>query len=171
MDGLPGVSPSETESMTQHRNPTIVKLARDRLNTIGVDQLPDKVMGPVATIAIEPYCDVIRSATRSTTGVTTLYTTPADKDFYLCGAILSWTADAANDGTQVAINLTQQGVAYQLLQLVKVTLTATAQNQSIDLNRPIRIDRNTSITFGGTFGAGTSRCNCTFWGYIQETTT
>lgn len=157
--------------MTQHRNPSLVKLARDKLNTIGVDQLPDNVQGPFATIAIEPYCDTLRSASRTTTGSSFIFTTPADKDFYLCGVSVAWTTDAANDSTNCSLSVTVNNTVVQLVTLNKTTLTATAQSNTLDLARPIRLDRNTSVTVGSTFAAGTARISGSIWGYTQETTT
>ncbi len=126
----------------------------------------------VANIPIIPRIDILRSAGQSTTGTINIYTTPADKDFYLIGFLASYQKDAAVDTATGNFSLTAtiDGASKNLMSFSFLTLTASQQTQSSNLTIPIKIDRGTSITFTGTFGAGTMRRDVSLYGYTQETT-
>lgn len=156
--------------MTRHYNPSIVERATRILNSKQGDYLPDEVSGPVATISLEPVVRIVRNTSRTTTGNSTIYTTPADKDFYLTGLYLSACADATNDGVLYNIQVTIDGVSQRIASLVKQTTTAFAGNMPMQFVKPIKVDRNTAITVGQSFTAGTSTVAAAVYGYTEEVT-
>lgn len=159
--------------MVKHYNPSIVQDAQRILNT-KMDNLSDNVADMVAIIPIEPVCRIAKSAQRASSGATTLYTTPVDKDFYLIGCYMTMVKDvtcdvASTDGPTLKVNI--DGVSSTLLQLATLTLTAQQSQISINFRYPIKCDRNAAITLtGGTFAAGTLVKTGGIFGYTQETT-
>lgn len=134
--------------------------------------IPDKIIDSIQPVmevnpALLRRCDILRSANRTTTGTSTLYTTPSDQDFYVVGVILSWAADAANDGTSATIACTIGGTATgrNLAHIAKITLSAIQTTVAYSLPIPVKIDRGTNITYGGAFTAGTSSIFATIIGY------
>jgi len=159
--------------MVKHYNPSITERALRTLNTKG-DNISDEVGGLVPVIPIVPICRIVRSANRSTTGSSTVFTTPADKDFYLCGATLSAMCDATADNTNYALNVTVDGVSNSrdILRIEKLAATfALSQTLTQVFDPPIKVDRNTNITASSTFSAGNSRLSACIHGYTEETTT
>jgi hypothetical protein len=103
----------------------------------------------------------------------TIYTTPMDKDFYLVAATLSFVKDAACDAitSRIHMRVSVDGVVIYVLTLS--TLTLTAQNQSISVSPaiPIKLDRNTVVSFVmDTYAAGLRAISGTIIGYTVETT-
>lgn len=119
---------------------------------------------------ISPRINICRSASAAGAASATIYTTPADKDFYLTAAQLSLIKDAAGTSTASNLNATIDGVSQSLLLIRGITLTA--QNDSIAQSWaiPIKIDRNTNITVTNSAVAGVTLTSGTIQGYTQETT-
>jgi len=150
--------------MTKHYNPSIVERANRILATKSGDFLSDEVQGPVACIAITPVANILRAAA----GSGTIYTTPADKDFYLTGFSLSFVKAASDTGTLVQITCIVDGVTTSIFGFAGLTLTAERDGVAVDLSTPIKVDRNTAISCGltGTYTAIRS----TIRGYTEEVT-
>lgn len=118
-------------------------------------------------------CQIVRHIGNATSGVHTVYTTPADRDFYLCGVSSNFIKDAACDaatGAQgVACYPAEDGAQRFLIIFPFITLTAQSQAQAIDFNRPIKIARNTAITTTGSWAAGVCVRGTCIWGYVDDT--
>lgn len=114
------------------------------------DSIPSQISPQVvATCESNPrftspslFC-IANTATSST--AQTVYTTPANADFYLVSCQLSMIKDAGATSTLTALNLYVGGVAQNLIGIPGIT--GTAQNQSVSMSfpRPLKIDRNTII--------------------------
>jgi len=156
--------------MVRHFNPTISQNALRILNTKGFN-LDEEVSGLVAVIPITSIPRIVRGTSRTTTGNSTIYTTPSDKDFYLTGFYISATADVASDCVLYNFQITVDGVSQRIFSMVKTTLTAFNQTQFVALPIPIKIDRGTAITIGQSFTVGTSTVASAIYGYTEETTT
>lgn len=114
--------------------------------------------------------NIVKRTSRSTTGGSTSYTTPTDKDFYLVGASLSYSCSAACDSNTYTVGATISGdtTATNILELRKETLTLRDDYANIMLNYPILLARGTNITVNQTFTAGTSSVASTIFGYTVE---
>ena len=156
--------------MVRHQNPSITERALRILNTKAFDQLSSEVTGPIATIAIQPTCKTVRSGVTGSSGTLTLFTTPSDKDFYLCSFTISLAKDSTCDTASGVISLsaTIDGVSQRLASLAVLTLTAQSINQVVSLQYPLKVDRNTAISINGTFTVGAMQRVGTLLGYTEE---
>lgn len=145
-----------------------------KLNPV-VDNIPSVVNPTIQPVfEVNPkFCNVIEGASKSTTGSSTLFTTPSDKDFYLVAATVQMIKDATCDhptGDSALINVIVNGNTEKLCVIGGITLTAQAQTVSISLPIPLKIDRNTSITIaGGSYTAGTMVKSGSIVGYTLDT--
>lgn len=157
--------------MVNNYNTSISKRATDLLNvrdgTFFDNNLGNKII-PVIDIN-KPIVNVVVSASTATTGTATAYTTPTDKDFYLTGAVLSFQADATADNTSVFFTATINGVGTPIVNFRKLTTTATTQAIPITFSEPIKIDRNTNITYTSAFTVGACARSINLYGYISDT--
>lgn len=121
------------------------------------------------TVEIKRICNICRAGGGTNTTPNTIYTTPADKDFYLTAAQISFSKDAGNTTNQVALNVTIEGVSRQFL--ILACTSSVQQNDSIAQNfpNPVKIDRNTSITLTSTNVTAVIRLDATIQGYTTET--
>jgi hypothetical protein len=153
-------------------NRTILNYVTD---TLVLNPLSDEIPKNVVP-TIQPIFDVnrnitkiMRSATSPTTGSTTIYSTPTDKDFYLTGIHLGYTADASADNTSV--NMTafiEDGTsAYTILRLPKTTLTATTENITFTPLYPLKINRGTVIQIQSTFTVGSCTRTGSICGFVD----
>ncbi len=131
----------------------------------------DNIIYPV--IQVESRLNIVKSINKTTSGGTTIYTTPLDKDFYLTGIHLSYVKDAACDLATGAIfvSVTIDGVLTSILQLATLITTAQAESEYLNFDKPLKLDRGTTITLGNnTFAAGACPRAGSIFGYTQETT-
>lgn len=158
--------------MVKHYNPSLVERFQRIFNFKSTDRFTDDISGPVAVIPVTPISRIVRSANRSTSGSSTILTTPTDKDFYLCGAMLSIDSDVVADNTSASIVVTIDGVSNNrdIVRIEKLSLTATSRTVVQNFNPPIKIDRGTNITAASTFTVGASRLSGCIYGYTEETT-
>lgn len=103
----------------------------------------------------------------SVSGSVGLLTVPQDKDFYLCGATLSYTTNAACDSTNLDLIIyPAEGIGGNaLLRIYKQTLTAFSDTVVLDLKHPIKLSKGSTIAFTDSFGAGAASKFCSIWGY------
>ena len=104
------------------------------------------------------YCDVAKFLEATTTANATIYTTPTDKDFYLCSAFLSFEKDVTADNGYVSISCTaKDGTVFTALELINITLTAAAKQLSISFPYPILLKKGSTLILSGTFTVGVCR--------------
>lgn len=136
--------------MAQINKVEVVDIAKNKLGLQpGIDPLPNQssnFVQPVISMDV-PYCEIARGGSTSST-TTTVYTTDANKDFYLTGAVLSLTKDAICDiaNGKVQMNVTIGGATQNVLALSVLTLTAQDKSVGLSFSPPIKIDRNQAIT-------------------------
>lgn len=118
--------------------------------------------------------NIVRGSTSSTSGLITVYTTPTDRDFYLTGITSSFIKDSTCDSSTGAytITITPEGDSSKFLYAFPI-ITLTAQNQSLSNTYPfpIKLSRNSSIIFGGTFTVGVCVRNIGITGFTLDPTT
>ena len=103
------------------------------------------------------YADISRGMTSTVTSTgQTIYTIPADKDFFLTFAQLSYTKDAACDCVAVQLNGTSfDGLAVNILSLLMNPLILNNDNLTGSYTYPIKLKAGTNITLIGSFTVGT----------------
>jgi hypothetical protein len=136
----------------------------------GANQVPVDTPNSIQpVIEVGPrFCQLIRASSRGTTGSSTIYTTPADKDFYITHAVLTLTKDATNDGTSLTLSASQGGLFSNILNIRTQTTTAGSFSQVISFPYPIKVDRNSAISYGMTFTAGSATFAANIGGFIIE---
>lgn len=156
--------------MGQHYNPSIseryVRIFNPKFD-YNADIIAD-VIQPV--VQINPISNIVRSNSSTTTGSTTVYTTPSDKDFYLTSLQYCYMKDAANDATSIGVNTTIQGVLQNLVFIRTITTTASQDVVNISFPYPIKIDRGVAVSIYGTFTAGNLYRSLVITGYTEEVT-
>lgn len=159
--------------MVTNRNTSIFATAHQLFNVRdGVffnDNLGNQI---IPTINIQQHTSIVRSGSTSTSNVT-LFTTPLDKDFFLTACTVSLAKDATSDlatGTPCGISMTVGGTASAILPISSLTLTAQNTFVTLNLERPVKVDRNTSISLvKGATTVGTCVVGGSICGYLSDT--
>jgi hypothetical protein len=134
----------------------------------GIDTIPKLIVPSIQPVfEVGKKIGIVRSASKTTTGTTPIYTTPADRDFFLTNLFLSNVTDASCDNTSIFIQFVQNGVTYYLL-FPKITLTAFSGNTQLNLSVPIKVDRASNISISSTFTLGTSTSHGVIVGYLND---
>lgn len=106
-----------------------------------------------------------RQGTRTTTGSSTLFTTPSDRDFYLDTVVLSLSSNATADNLGGGISVTILGTSREILRIEKLTTTLINETITLSFPEPLKIDSGTNITFGSVFSVGASICGVVITGH------
>jgi hypothetical protein len=154
----------------KHYNPSITERANRVFNLKSGDQMSDEIDGPVATIPIIPSCKIVRTANATNASSATIFTTPADRDFYLVAASLSYIKDITATSTVQSLNVIVDGVTTAVIALAGITLTPAADSLSFVLPFPLKIDRNTAITITNSQNVANIRTHGVIIGYYEEVT-
>jgi hypothetical protein len=125
--------------------------AKVSLRDVIPNQIADKV---VPVMEVNPKLlrriNIVKIGLSSTTGNTTIYTTPTDKDFYLTGVQIGLIKDATNDMAigNCGLTITPKGSPSTAVIGIPV-LTLTAQNSSVtrDFSIPILLEKGSNIIF------------------------
>lgn len=120
-----------------------IAVARDNIP----NQLAEKV---VPVMEVNPKLlrtlDVCKSATLNNATSANLITTPADMDFYLTSAAISFIKDATSTATTLNITYTDQfGTGQTALRVVCFTLTAENGQLAVTFPYPVKCARNSTI--------------------------
>jgi len=121
-------------------------------------------------IEIKRVCNIIKRGLEDNTASTTIYTTPADKDFYIVGLSLNYSKDITATSTSFGINAVIEGASTPILNLRGSTLTVQNEATSISLPNAIKVDRNTAITLTATNATANHSASAIIYGYTVETT-
>lgn len=152
----------------KHYNPSISNRMSRFFNLKGenTDEVRDEI---VAVVPLIPVANIVKQAVRTTSGSVTVYTTPADREFFLSALTMSYECNAACDTLGIECYIYVDGVQIPFVRLNKLTLTARADSMTWSFPNPIRIDKNSVISFYCTYSAGSCSFNGTIVGYLEET--
>jgi len=114
------------------------------------------------------YTTILKNTQVTSSGTTTIYTTPQNKDFYLTLVHLSYFKNAVCDGDTVSVYSVVNGLNTTVIRLLSNALTAYQDHAEIVFPHPIKLDRNAAIVLSRSFGAGTETCNLLIGGIILE---
>jgi len=157
--------------MVKIQNSDAIKAIRDNARLSISEGFPqDLDLKIVPTMDMTPdfhrICDVVKNATAINATSGTIYTTPADQDFYLTGATLSVIKDVTATSLNSSVKVTINGEVRSLLRISSLTTTVQSECMTMDYPTPIKIDRNTNITVeNGTNNANISS-NGTIVGFV-----
>lgn len=115
-------------------------------------------------------CNVVANTSRSTTGTSTVYTVPSDKDFFLTSAQMSASYDATADSTNsfLTVTLDDGASSARPLQLMKQTTTASSLTQGLSFVPPIKLKRGTTVGLNLSFSVGSGNGSANITGYTVE---
>jgi len=113
----------------------------------------------------------IKASSSATSGSTTIHTGVNTGELYILNVNLSICKDATCDIAtgQVTVNGTINGVSTSICGIAVLTTTAQNQSISVSFSKPIKIDRNTSISITGTYTAGLMSRYASIIGYFDYT--
>lgn len=158
--------------MVENQNPEIINRISEEIKESNLNILPKAIANKIqAVLIVNPKVRTIfRAADLTGTGSATIFTTPADKDFYLTSAELTFVCDSAADTTFYRILITpdQQGAANCII-MRKLTLTAEARNVTKSFPTPIKLARNSTITVATTLTVGASTVTGIIAGHEVDT--
>lgn len=115
-------------------------------NTTEIGQLSNtsNIVAPTYDYSNNLFCDISKYSS-ATGGVSTIYTTPTNRDFFLTSAYLDMLKIVTDNGTFCVLQASVNGAIQWLIALTGVTLNADSKNASVVFNPPIKIDRGTNI--------------------------
>ena len=131
----------------------------------------------VLTSEINPkllkFCNVVVRATSTTSSTSTIYTTPTDKEFYLTGISLSYSATVLNDQTRIYIQTQTlpSNLMAPIIDINVVTTVAQSNNFSRDFTIPLKIAPGTIIGLVKSFTAGAGSYTANIVGYTIDYST
>lgn len=114
------------------------------------------------------FTTIWKASDSSTSGTSTIYTTPTDKDFFLTSISMSITKNATSDNTGLSLTSTIGGAAVALSKILTETLTASSFVVTREFPYPIKIDRGVAISATSAFTAGASSRSVQIGGFILE---
>jgi hypothetical protein len=142
-----------------------------RINGLEGEQfIVSKTIVPV--IEVDPMmkksADIVRSLYAGNNGGGTIYTTPANQDFYLTGATLTMMTDNGATATDARLGIYVLGVIQYVLRIGNVPGLAKSGTISLSFNHPIKIDRNTAITIVNQAATANIITTATICGFVDE---
>jgi len=159
--------------MVENQNKKVLNELSEKTKVSDLAQLPNNIAN-----SIQPVIEVgknidqfyIESATSNSSGVSVLFTTPADQDFYLTSVQLSYHKDGACDSTVCQFNATPKGRAQeQILKTRSLTLTAKSETAFMSFPVPILLERGSQVSITGTYTAGAMNFGGSATGFTVDT--
>jgi len=108
----------------------------------------------------EKHCTHILFQNKTTTGTTGITFCPSARHRpYITHVILDVGIDAAFNGTYIRVQGTLNGSNVSIIQVALTTGAATDKTVKLELPYPIRLDRNSGLSFSTSFAAGNMNAN------------
>jgi len=114
------------------------------------------------------YSHVLRNASTTSTNTSAIYTTPADKDFYLTLVTLGFSKDVVSDLVEARISITVESKAQTILSCNTQSVTVDSRTVTLSLPYPLKVDRNTAINLIGAFTVGSCIKTASIAGFVLE---
>ncbi len=139
---------------------------------INTDKIPNELAEKIVpTFETNPEqlrkTTIVVHNTGTNATATTIYTTPANQDFYLTGYDLSLSKTAAAASARGYLMFTTNGVSRRIYIQGEATTALQAGTRGF-LNHPIKIDRSTNIQIGLPVAEATISMSATIFGYVNE---
>ena len=158
----------------QIQNPSAGMIIREEAGLTLAEGFPNELSRSVIptmdmTPSFHRKTDLIKSATRTTTGSGTVHSTHAVAETYITGIFLSLVKDVSADTASndpFVLTAVINGVSTNLARVGVLTLTAQNQSIYIKFANPILVDKGTNMTItGAAFTAGSVAKSGTIYGY------
>jgi len=155
----------------KHNNPSFAEWFQRIFNLKSGDMPSNEVLDYITPIVdVGPTARISKYATATNATSATIYTTPADKDFYITDLSLAVQTDATATNTEYSIRCTIDGVIQRILVLPRITLVAGYASVAWNLSRHIKVDRNTTITASTANNTANFAVTGCILGYTVEVT-
>jgi len=115
-----------------------------------------------------PYIEVSRASTNNNSVGNTIFTTPADKDFYLTNITVSSCKDATALATYTRVYTTISGQTQVLVEIPHITGQVKSNDVCITYPFPIKIDRGVTIAISRDNATGNISGGFSIQGYMQD---
>jgi len=149
--------------MKELRDVTQVYQATQTLpNILGTQIIPVIEVNPKLLRRI----DILKAGSVSNGTTSTVYTTPADQDFFIVAVSLSVTKDATSTSTSSGVTCIVGGAAVEITSIAGLTLTAQSSTISVALPTPIKVDRSSNITVTNSTNVANVRARANVLGYL-----
>jgi hypothetical protein len=134
------------------------------------NQFADKIV-PVINVNPKDYrrVNVVSANTIATAGDCAIYTTPADRDFFLTNLIVHIQADLTCDCANWRCYVQIDGATKNILSIQRITGAASDNTYILNFETPIKIDRGSGIGIAGNKTAGTLYKDGSIAGYTVNT--
>lgn len=149
----------------KHFNQTLNRAVNTTFKFKGGEVIPADVEDFIQPcVEVKPELDFFATAKAQATATTLVTTTAIDKDIVITQALLSYAKDAANDATEISLTGVVKGVT---IQIARLALLAGVGRDSVVVNfdKPLVLDRNSTISMVFTYGAGLGCCACCLYGH------
>lgn len=137
------------------------------------NQLAEKIV-PVMEVNPKFFrrCNLIKRGSASNATSATVYTTPTDRDFFLCAACLSVVKDATATSVLSTIRVFPEGAGsattQDILVVGGISLTAQSEIVSISLPYPIKVERGSNIVITNSTNVGNVLATGSIIGFLVE---
>jgi len=138
---------------------------------ISTDSIPNQLSNVVIpTMEINPKILSNITIVRAASANGTVYTTPTNQDFYLCGIYLTGSNNVASQNSLIQLTITPKDEAAVIIHQINWRTSAlidVGQDSSyLDLSQtPIKLARGTNITLGSSNAA---TIKCSIMGFVDE---
>jgi len=136
------------------------------------EKLPLDLMTTIQPVLIsnpERIVNVTRAIFKVTSGASTIFTTPTDRDFFLTYATLNVMADATADSTEYGMDIElASGLGENVIEMNKLSLTAFQNSEGITFNPPVKLSRGSPIRIVQSFSVGASVIGGYIGGYTVD---
>lgn len=144
----------------------------EEIKALGLQPGANIIPVPVPVVETNPKmlrrCEIVKTASAANATSATIYTTPADKDFYLSAVGLSCIKDATSTSTLSSIVTTVLGSSVVVIGIAGFTLTAQNDTMTLNFPVPIKVDRNVVISVNNSTNVANVTSRGSIAGYIVE---
>lgn len=158
--------------MVDHQSKEVVDKMSDELKIQPAMALPRQIVNSIQPVYnVNPLNreNIARTASRGTTGTTTILAIPTDRPFFLTSAHLNFQCNATANSTAYSITITPFGaVNTHAIRIGKLTTTATTLSESITYINGLRLEPGSLISINQTFTVGASIITGGFTGFTTD---
>ena len=154
----------------KHNNTSISKQINDVFKPKG-ESMPSEVSDEVSLVYdITPMTEIVATAEATASTSATIYTTPADRDFFITGFSISHIRDGTATALYFGITAVINGSTTFLVKIPIRSLLAvtTPPFGYVILPKPLKIDRGTAISVVNDTNVAVVRSIATIYGYLTE---
>jgi len=98
----------------------------------------------------------------------TIFTSSANYDTYITNVVFSYIKDVTSTATQLQLRVTIDGVVLRLIEVAGITLTVANGSLVVNLDAPLKIDRNTAVTLNSDTNVANFQISASVIGYTTE---